>query len=83
MTRRTFMARLESATNLIPDRITRKKDGTVECKKSYFYRNRGQDARDGERLAAAFPEATITTRDDYRNHPAISYFVHVLTFPVA
>lgn len=68
--------------NFTCDHIVVRKNGTVEVKRSYFYRM-GQTAEGlAEKVAECLKvggfDVKVTGRDDYANWPQTSYFVAVI-----
>jgi hypothetical protein len=74
---------LDRDPKLFYDRLTAKKDGSFEVKRSYFYHH-GVYAKDwAAKVAEALERAgapfkVVGSRDDYRNWPQQSYLVAVV-----
>ena len=82
MTARSELKKTLEANGLFYDRLTAKKDGTFEVKRSYFYYH-GFHAKDwGAKVQAALDAAgvrfkVVDTRDDWRVWPKDSFLVAV------
>jgi hypothetical protein len=77
MTRKNLNAMLEKA-RIIVDRVSLKQDGTIELRRSYFYRHGSTAESVADRLAQSLPELRlIEARDEWRAWPKTSYFVAV------
>ncbi len=71
--------------NVFADKITARKDGTVEVKRGYFYRHGMTSEQWAQRVQTALNDAGCTSckvvdhRDDWREWPKGSEFVAVIS----
>lgn len=71
---------LEESSDVHPDKIVMKSDGSVEVKRGYFYRH-GMDANmwgDKVSKALTISHKLYNVRDDWKAWPKDSYFVAVI-----
>ena len=65
------------------DKIVCKQDGSVEVKHSYFYRHGNTAEKWADRVKSNLEKAgfkvEVDSRDDFRQWPADSYFVAIVT----
>lgn len=73
---------LEQSSNVFPSKILCKKDGSVEVKKSYFYRHGYSAEKWSEKVNNVLQEAGLncqsTSYDDWNAWPKDSYFVAIV-----
>lgn len=67
-------------SDIYPDKVVCKKDGTVEVKDSYFYRHGRSAETWSERVMEVLGDTAelVEARDDYKQWPGTSYFVAVV-----
>lgn len=72
---------VQNDTNVLPDEVTCRQDGTVEVRRSYYYRH-GMTAEQWGKVVQKAVEPTcgrvVETRDEYRHWPGTSYFVAIV-----
>lgn len=81
----TVKAILDNDSDVYADKLTARKDGTVEVKRGYFYRHGMTSDQWAQRVQAALDAAGCTSckvvdhRDDWREWPKDSEFVAVIS----
>lgn len=80
---KTIRKLLDSSSSLFANKVTFKKDGRVEVRRSYFY-TFGETAEDwAAKVQAEFKAAGITayveSRDEFAQWPKQSYFCAIVT----
>ncbi len=69
-------------SDVYPDRMVARKDGSMEIRRSYFYRFTSAERlaeRVREALASEGVPATVTAEDRVREWPKLSEFVAIVT----
>ena len=71
------------SSGLYPDKVICKRDGSVEVKRSYFYRFKNTAEKFAEKVRAILElgqvkVSSIESRDEWRSWPTTSYFVCIV-----